>query len=96
MSNSSNLKTYDLSRISGGDKTLGEKDWGTGSPGRIYMSRQSYKKTTIQIRIDASWHKYLKLRGAQDSRSIKDLVEECLSDYYDLDAFIKVEQKRIK
>lgn len=59
-------------------------------------NRQSDKNLTKQIRIDGLWHKLLKVYAAESRRSIRDLVEECLGDYYDLDYFRKGSSKKVK
>lgn len=43
-------------------------------------SQQSDIKTTKQIRIDAGYHKLLKLKAAEQGTSIKRLLEECLEE----------------
>jgi hypothetical protein len=60
------------------------------------MSKQIYKKTTKLVRLDNSWVHFFKQLAAQENRTIKELMEECFSDYYDINDFIKVEQKKIK
>jgi len=60
------------------------------------MSQLSDKKLSVQVRIDATWHKFLKLLGAQSSKSIKELIEECLGDYYSLEDFKEVDRRKIK
>ncbi len=59
-------------------------------------SRQSDTKLTKQIRIDTQWHKLLKVEAARLQRSIRELVEECLGDYYDLEYFQKEGSKKVK
>lgn len=41
-----------------------------------YMSRQSDKNKTKQIRIDADFHRKLKIEAAQKDSSIRDLLEK--------------------
>lgn len=60
------------------------------------MSQQIDKKKTIQVRIDANWHYFLKVLGAQSGRSIRDLIEEVLGDYYSLEKFQEVERRKVK
>mgnify|MGYP000931825689 FL=1 len=60
------------------------------------MSQQIDKKKTIQVRIDVFWHRFLKVLGAQSGRSIRDLIEEVLGDYYTLEDFSEVERRKIK
>jgi hypothetical protein len=45
------------------------------------MSRQSDKKTTKQVRIDAGWHKLVKVEAAKAGRTIREVLEEALSQY---------------
>ena len=45
------------------------------------MSRQSDKKTTKQVRIDAGLHKIAKVAAAEEGRTLKALLEECLVEY---------------
>jgi len=45
------------------------------------MSRQSDTKTTKQVRIDAGLHKMLKVMAAEEGRTLKSLLEECLVEY---------------
>lgn len=47
------------------------------------MSAMNYvvdKKSTVQIRIDAGWHKLLQQYAKSTGRSIRDVVEEILAD----------------
>ena len=44
------------------------------------MSRQIDKKSSMQVRIDASLHRLLKIKAAKTGRSIKELVEEGLAE----------------
>ncbi|OGG24038.1 hypothetical protein A3A79_02475 [Candidatus Gottesmanbacteria bacterium RIFCSPLOWO2_01_FULL_43_11b] len=44
------------------------------------QSRQSDKKTTKQVRIDASLHQLLKVKAAKSSTTIKGLLEEYLAE----------------
>ena len=44
------------------------------------MSRQIDTKSTKQIRIDIGWHKILKVLAAEDGKTIKELVEACLTE----------------
>lgn len=48
----------------------------------------------MQIRIDRGWHKLLKVYASQDGKSIRDLVEEILSDHYSLSEFEDVKKKK--
>lgn len=43
-------------------------------------SRQSDKKPTKQVRIDAGLHQLLKVKAAKSSTTIKGLLEECLAE----------------
>lgn len=45
------------------------------------MSQQSDRKTTKQVRIDSEWHKYLKVRAAQQGTTIESLLEGVLAEY---------------
>lgn len=45
------------------------------------MSRQSDKKTTKQVRIDAGLHKMAKVRAAEEGMTLKALLEECFVKY---------------
>ncbi len=42
------------------------------------MSRQIDKKTTKQVRVDSGLHKILKVMAAEEGRTLKSLLEECL------------------
>lgn len=44
------------------------------------QSRQSDKKKTKQVRIDAELHKKVKIKAAAENTNIKTLVEGCLAD----------------
>ena len=41
-------------------------------------SQLSDKKDTKQVRIDGGLHQLLKVKAAQENRTIKELLEECL------------------
>lgn len=43
-------------------------------------SRQSDKKKTKQVRIDAGLHKRVKIKAANENTHIKTLIEGCLAD----------------
>jgi len=45
-------------------------------------SRQNDNKNTMQIRIDKGIHKQLKIEAAKSGRSIKDVVEECIGEFF--------------
>ena len=45
------------------------------------MSRQIDKKTSKQVRIDVGLHKILKVMAAEEGRTLKALLEECLVEY---------------
>lgn len=47
-------------------------------------NRQIDNKTTKQIRIDAGLHHLVKLHATKLRKSIKELVEECLSELLDI------------
>lgn len=44
------------------------------------------KKTTFQVRLDIGWKKILLGLRAETGRSMKELIEEVLGDYYGLDS----------
>lgn len=44
------------------------------------QSRQSDKKKTKQVRIDAELHKQLKIMAATENTPMKTLIEGCLAD----------------
>jgi len=44
------------------------------------MSQQVDKKPTKQVRIDSSMHQLLKIKAARSGRTIRELVEEGLSE----------------
>ncbi len=44
------------------------------------MSRQVDTKHTKQVRIDAGWHKLLKMKAAEDGTTVKALVEAGLAE----------------
>lgn len=44
------------------------------------MSRQIDKKNTMQVRIDSSVHRLVKIRAAEEGRTIRELVEEGLAE----------------
>lgn len=46
-------------------------------------NRQIDNKTTKQIRIDAGLHRLLKLHATKTGKTIKQLVEECLTELFD-------------
>jgi predicted HicB family RNase H-like nuclease len=56
-----------------------------GGEGEKYMSRQSDKKTSKQVRIDSGLHQLLKIEAAKSNRSIKELLEESLAEYLAVD-----------
>ena len=60
------------------------------------MKLQSDIKQTKQVRIDYYWHLFLKVLAAQSGRTVRELIEECLGDYYSLEEFLKVEEKKVK
>ena len=60
------------------------------------MKLQVDKKTTKQIRIDEGWHKALKIEAARQDRSIRELVEECLGDYFSLEDSEYLIQNKIR
>lgn len=43
-------------------------------------SKQSDKNITKQIRIDKGVHRLLKIKSAQSGKSIRELVETCLTE----------------
>ena len=45
------------------------------------MSRQIDNKTSKQVRIDAGLHKIAKVTAAEEGRTLKALLEECLVEY---------------
>jgi len=49
------------------------------------MCNKSYTKVSKQIRIDPGWHKLLKLRAIDEERTLKELLEEILAEYFALD-----------
>lgn len=49
-------------------------------PVRNMKSRQSDKKKTKQVRIDAGLHKKIKIKAANENTHIKTLIEGCLAD----------------
>lgn len=53
--------------------------------GRKNMRRQVDSKTTKQVRIDNYWHRLLKVRGAEAGKTIKELLEEALSEWWDVE-----------
>jgi hypothetical protein len=59
------------------------------------MSKQINKNITKLARLDYWWVSFFKVLAAQENRTIKDLMEECFSDYYDLEDFKKVNEKKI-
>lgn len=44
------------------------------------QSRQSDKKKTKQVRIDAGLHKRLKIKAATENTRMKTLIEGCLAE----------------
>ena len=46
-------------------------------------NQQSDKKTTMQVRIDAGWHKILAHLRVDTHRSIRSIIEEALGAYYE-------------
>ncbi|MDD5147436.1 MAG: hypothetical protein PHV63_02715 [Candidatus Daviesbacteria bacterium] len=66
---SSLLSTYIFLRTHEGNKPI-----------RNMKSRQSDKKKTKQVRIDAGLHKQLKIKAATENTRIKTLIEGCLAD----------------
>jgi len=44
-------------------------------------NRQSDTKTTKQIRIDVGWHMILKMKATRAGKSIKQWLEDYLSDH---------------
>ena len=49
------------------------------------MSRQSYKKSTFQIRIDRGWWKHLALLRIEHKTTFRALVEAALGEVYGLE-----------
>jgi len=49
------------------------------------MSRQIDRKGTMQVRIDAGLHKLLKIKAAGVGKSMKELLEGCLSELLAID-----------
>lgn len=43
-------------------------------------SRQSYQKTTKQVRIDTGLHTLLKIKATKDGTTIKGLLEDVLTE----------------
>lgn len=43
-------------------------------------SQQSDKKITKQVRIDRGLHRLLKIKSAQSGKSIRELLETCLTE----------------
>ncbi len=48
------------------------------------QNRQIDNKTTKQIRIDTGWHRILKTYAARSGRTIREVVEDILSDVKEL------------
>lgn len=48
-------------------------------------SKQVNKNLTKLVRIDAGYHKLLKLRATNECRSIKELIEDILGDVLSLE-----------
>jgi len=46
----------------------------------MVIGRQSYRRETVQVRIDKGMHYLLKQEAVRQRRTIKELVEECLSE----------------
>ena len=65
-------------------------------PMRKYMSRQSDKKLTKQIRICFGWHEYLKVKAAIEQRTIRELVEASLSEWFGTEAVEEIEEIKRK
>jgi len=50
---------------------------------RNKTGRQSYRRETIQVRIDVGYHKLLKVQAARGGETIKDVVERALTELMD-------------
>lgn len=48
----------------------------------LAMSRQVDKRKTKQVRIDAGWHRELKVQAALQGTTIRDLIEGCLAEFF--------------
>lgn len=47
-------------------------------------NRQIDTKITKQVRVDSGWHKLLKIRATEDGKTIKEVLEELLSEYLEV------------
>ena len=72
---------------------LGDR-WGNKleEKGTVYMSRQSDRKLTKQVRICSGWHEYLKILAAVQQRTIRGLIEDKLSEGFGPEVIEEVEK----
>ena len=56
---------------------------------------QSDRKVTKQIRIDANWHKELRVRAAQQETTIKAIMDEIFSEALSPTKEDKIEVKKL-
>lgn len=82
------VKGEEMCKADEDGRGIPEYFWGEGGEmEKKYMSKQIYRNSTKLVRLDPGWHRLLKVQASKAGKSIKEFLEEFLSEHWDIEKY---------